>query len=685
MNYKKNKRTCAFFSLMFILFLVPSASRSDLFFKNENLAIYPRFGYSYNFHISNFNYFKNSIPCGHYKNGNGYGYFATIALEKKISDKLHLSFSINYTDKSAEFFFDTTYKYRNYENLISEAIFRNTISSELYFLELQPDLRLILFETHKIALRSFIGARFSFPIVAKFSQFENILSPSDAYYPGESNNPEKKSKFRQLAENNIGNLRKINFGSSFGFDNTIKLNNYLAFTQQINFDYNFVDITTDKNTDWKSHSLGFSLGIRYSFEASQNDSNSNSRKKEEIQYELKPTSEPKQINEQLIVHSEAPPALVPQSPELAAVVVAPKITLIAKDYSGEIYNKLDLLATQPIVNSVFFENNSSDLPRYLRFDKLSPDDYFKKNALELHDYVLLHIANLLQENSASFAIIEGYTAGEKFESGGLTLALERAKIVKKSLVNLGIDSNKLKIKTRLTPKNISNNNFVEGIAENQRVDIYIQNAPIQKYINFINSSELVASRQYFAEIINSVETPNLYNLRADSTISIKKPGIYTFYIKKQITNFAEEKELINESNLSVSDAQKSILDTINYNKLLVKNTSKNYNNFEAIIRFDYNSSDLSTENKQLLNTLVEVLPENHTIQIFGSADSLGSITRNEQLISERAKTTYKYINSLIKHKKNLKLQIETEFNNKKFVDSVPAGRFLNRCVIIKIK
>ena len=50
--------------------------------------------------------------------------------------------------------------------------------------------------------------------------------------------------------------------------------------------------------------------------------------------------------------------------------------------------------------------------------------------------------------------------------------------------------------------------------------------------------------------------------------------------------------------------------------------------FKAILMFDYNSSELTPDVKELLKQLTERLPQGSTITILGSADVLGSQARN---------------------------------------------------------
>jgi outer membrane protein OmpA-like peptidoglycan-associated protein len=107
----------------------------------------------------------------------------------------------------------------------------------------------------------------------------------------------------------------------------------------------------------------------------------------------------------------------------------------------------------------------------------------------------------------------------------------------------------------------------------------------------------------------------------------------------------------------------------------------NLDNFLAILRFDYNSSQISDENKELLKQLSTRLPNGATIQILGSTDELGTPQRNAILAKERAENTRNYIQSISKDK----FIIEIGTNYEKFPEATPQGRFLNRSIRIKVK
>ena len=99
-----------------------------------------------------------------------------------------------------------------------------------------------------------------------------------------------------------------------------------------------------------------------------------------------------------------------------------------------------------------------------------------------------------------------------------------------------------------------------------------------------------------------------------------------------------------------------------------------------MLRFDYNSSDLSDDVKNLLRQLAEQVPPNSTIVIDGSADVLGSDLRNKVLSQERGTGTEQFMTSVAVQK----LKYRTSTRSEKFSDSTPQGRFLNRSIHVRV-
>jgi outer membrane protein OmpA-like peptidoglycan-associated protein len=99
------------------------------------------------------------------------------------------------------------------------------------------------------------------------------------------------------------------------------------------------------------------------------------------------------------------------------------------------------------------------------------------------------------------------------------------------------------------------------------------------------------------------------------------------------------------------------------------------------LRFDYNSSVLSDDNKDLLRQLLRALPQGSTISLLGSADALGDETSNLELSSKRAAVTESFVRSVAGEK----FVLETAVSQTKVDETLPEGRFLNRSIRIRVR
>lgn len=617
-------------------------------FSKEKFSINIQAGKVYNFNNANVHYFKNGVSCGTFSKGSGSGLIFNLALNYPLNDFIHISLGASYIDRSSRLSFDTSYLFRNYNDQIKSAQFETTLEADLHYFEIQSDARLSLLTTPNLGLRCILGARIFSPLKNHFVQREAIVNTTDAFFVDKDGN---RSSSRLVAEGEIGNISKIGIGSIIGLHNSLKLSESLTWTQQISFDYNFTPVA--HNLDWRQGSINFMTGLAYRFN------------------EIEPEVEiPDTTQEQEIIIPE----------EIVQTVVPPNLTLKSGKFDGEVRTGDEFLATAPLVNAIFFDKNKATLPNNLRFNRLNKEDYFKIEPTEQYYYILPRVVEILEENPQANVTLEGATAGKKFEEGGLTLAKNRAENIKEKLIELGANKDKIQIKTSMTPRFPSSSRYIEGIEENQRVDIILHNAYFQEYTSFIQFAELVGKSGYYVRIINSEEPGNLYSMQADSSCKVPndgKPYEYFFNINKRLE---KGKLLVDEIVLATPEITKVLLDTIDIASLPHRIIDTDYSKFKAIIRFTYNSSQLSEENKQLLQQLIQKLPENCTIQILGSADALGGDAVNRKLSDRRSKVTRDYINELAGNKFN----IETGINTEKFDENTPVGRFLNRCIIIRI-
>lgn len=634
------------FIVIFSIFpLMLSALEKEL--KNEIVAFYPIGGLQYNLYNANFNSFQNMVDCGLFENGSGLGSSAFLFFERPFSDKFHIALGFGINEKSGEMTINNEFYSRSSNSLTDELVKTdNILDISLNYFEVVPGVNYLITDDFFTGnLRLFTGFKFSFLNTNTFSQNEQIASPDYAVFTSNENFTQN----RLIAADNISSANSLLYGLNLAIENMIKVGNSNYFTQRLAFDYFFNDITQD--AEWKTYALRFELGFRFAV-----------HKKKEV---IKPKPAP------------APPAPEPKAPVIVEEEPEPllDVTIDTNESEFKIQTGNEILASVPVVNAVFFETNSSEIPdSYLMDD--TDADYFNIHPLSAHYYVIPRIANIMNENpNAEITLISSVSIDET--ENGIELSRQRAENVKSALKELGVKQ-KIQTDTRITPQFPSNNEFKNGRLENQRVTIFVKNAQLQEYVDIQNFAELSGILKFDSKLEN-IENVNVKSNLSNEELIVSSSGNYSISFLRRLDNNANNiPVIIAAENGNITKSDTTIL---NINQLEKKIVELKLDNFEAILRFNYNSSILSNDNQLLLAQLIEKLPEGSTIEVLGSADELGTALRNQELERERAENTKQFI----LNNTDKEINIITGTNDKKFDESTPQGRFLNRSIIIKVK
>ena len=338
----------------------------------------------------------------------------------------------------------------------------------------------------------------------------------------------------------------------------------------------------------------------------------------------------------------------------------------------------ELLATPPIVNTIFFGQNSSELPDKYLYSRISRDEnFFEINPVEAHRYLLLRISDILQRNPQGRIVLEGSTSGNDEE--GIGLARRRAETVKNALVRAGVPENKISTRGLLLPRNPSNQEYPQGREENRRVDILLQNAPLQEYV----------ARQQFAQVSGTINSRVTAQNTSDGEVTAQCTDTIIGFTRSTslripfLCRVGPDQQFLTLRS-SAGTAEIDRVDAsyeLDLSRLPQEQIALRTEDFIAILRFDYNSSELSAANRELLRQLVERIPNNSELTISGTSDALGSQERNVELSNARAKVTEDFIRSVAGNR----LRITAGKGEAQFPDDTPEGRFLNRSIIVRIQ
>jgi len=586
---------------------------------------------------ANFSQTGPIIDCGAMTGGSGIGPAFTAIAEIPISPTLGMGIGVSYVGRNGTLKNNGQFLLRDVPNSLDVLVTtENSVAATWSCLEFQPDLRIPLIgETRTSPLGIAIGPRISLPLSATYTQTESIVEPDNAFLIVDG----ARVQSRTVSSGTITTHSTLLYGMSAAVESKIALSDGWAITPQVSFDYFFNSMVSDAS--WKTWGVRFEVGVRMGV----------------LEYEQPPPP--------------PPPVVVPP-----VVAAAPTIDVDVNGFRGAILTGNQLKASVPIVPAVFFDSASADIPtRY----STSPMDELSNDAIAAHYQIIPRIAKILQANPSALVVLDGATSGPSTEPEGAVLARRRANSVKTALKNLGIEDRRISVMGTVAPSVPSNQDFTEGRIENRRTDITVVNAQVQEWVSEEQYARLKGDALIGVRSNLKSGTPiNLVVASAkDTTIKFAGQSMIPFEIP--ISTTADTLRLTVRAQ---GGGATTIADTLlDLRTIARQQNALAADEFEAVLRFDYNSAELTEDVKALLRQLRDRLPANSTIMINGSADVLGSDARNKVLSEQRGAVTEKYIQSL----PGASFKFTTGTTTEKFSDDTPQGRFLNRCIRIRVQ
>ena len=627
--------------LLSVLILASLATHAQTY--TETLGLRINGGLIFSSHSGAVHNTTQIIDCGELTSGSGIGPAFSVGMEFPFLNSIGMGVELGYSNRSGTFSRVNSYPMR--DSLTGNDVTMLTdydFEASLHYVEIKPSIIIpIIGVFNKRTLGLSFGPRLSLPVAKSYVQRETVSSPSNAVFIVNGS----RTQERIISEGELISPSSMLFGMSASLESFIPISNNISIIPRISADYFFTDVVTD--AEWNLFGIRAEIGIRW--------------------------STGKMSQAQVL----APP---PVEVETTAVVVPPRIALQLFGFTGEVVTGNELRASTPIVNAVFFDSASANVP--LSYRRSRDGSTVSADPVEAHAWLLQRIATIVESNPTARIVLEGATSGTTTEPEGIALAQRRAESVKKILLDMGVPSSAITVKSTLLPRVSSNNEFAGGREENRRVDIVVQNAPLQRWV----------STEEFAIARGTISVRALYMGGAPSS----QPSMMTLTVNGRDTTVPISKiENGLPYEMPISPAQvtatASVMasaggtiaqrDTVlNVSALTRRTITLQTNTFDAVLRFDYNSSDLSDDVKNLLRQLAEQVPPNSTIVIDGSADVLGSDLRNKVLSQERGTGTEQFMTSVAVQQ----LKYRTSTRSEKFSDSTPQGRFLNRSIHVRV-
>ena len=689
-NLKTNELNKLFVVLFFFLFLSFFTNKNIYSQTNTNqtsiysldsIKLSQRFGVNlfYGLYTNTADFVKipNTLNCCSKflgDNGNGLSingfYEMPLSLNYGLGAKLGWSYSKNEFSES-----ETQVILVNGEDQNGE--FNYNLNSTLNFIDLQP-----YFYYNPISnLNTYFSLGLSYNLSSTYAQWEQIGDNTNGVFK------DTESKIRNPYNGDINNINSIisNLGLGISYEFQANKKNTLRIVPEFNFRYNLGNII--KDSIWNQYSFNFGIGVKY-------------YKVKDFRLPPPPPELPKDPP----FLADLPKLITP--PQLSADLVAKDIDSLGNMIETNGIKVEDFINTslKPLLNYVFFDYNSSELPsRYvsLKNNEVGNFNIDKLINLDIINtyYNVLNIVGyrLKQKENAKITLI-GCNSNINEEKNNLELSKKRAETIKNYFVNTwNIDENRINIEARNLPKQESKSEDINGQYENMRVEIISDDEEIyesliaidtvrsvyQKKIRFISNIKSDANiKKIDLTLLQDNKEIIGYNTNMNDTISY---FTWDWAINEKFnienTNPINYQIIIEDEYGQVFKTKKQILpiDQISVDiKRLEKIKDVVYENYSLIL-FDYGKTELASEHKKVVDFVKSRINENAKVKIIGYTDSMGEDNINERISTLRAKVTHKRLGIP-----------NAEFVGKGekdllFDNTLPEGRFYCRTVVINVE
>ncbi len=576
------------------------------------------------------------LDCGPLASATNVLLYGDVLILSPLSSWISIGGSVGFHPRSATFTRTNDYPTRTINGVEQTLTTSMEVAADVSFLEINPLVAVpIVTGGEGFVITASVGPRFALPITSRFVQSESVVSPSGGFLVVNG----QRTTERVIADEPLTSRASLLFGATAGLQAVLPMSSRVSFVPSLAFDWFGTNVTTD--APWSMLGLRGGFGFRYTI--------------------MSPAAPP-----------PPPPPPPPVAPPPPVRMQPPVLAIGGIEFDGEVRTGSTLVATPPILNAVFFDSAQAVIPASYAVERTGRT--VSSDAVEAHALVLVRIADVLAANPQGRVQLVGATSGATTEAEGLALAQRRANAVRDALVQLGVASNRITTAANVMPRVPSNQDFVEGRAENRRVDVNVTDAPLQEWVSTTQYAEMVGEAR--VRIVSTTTGPATVSVDDVSATVQAGGGLAQIPVRRRLQ---PQQSVVTLGTRVASDGLERVKDTtITVARLPRKEVELRTDEFDAVLRFDYNSSALQPDVKALLAQLAQRLPQGRTIVINGSADVLGTDQRNKELTEQRARTTQQFLSELIGERN----PIVVESTTRRFSDATPQGRFLNRSIRI---
>ncbi len=368
--------------------------------------------------------------------------------------------------------------------------------------------------------------------------------------------------------------------------------------------------------------------------------------------------------------------------------------------------------SSPLLNYVFFGAGQSDLPnQYVLFSNKSQAQDFSEerltSSMEKYRNILNIIGKRLTDNPDASITITGCNSNSGLEKGNIELSKNRSASVQTYLQRTwGIDPSRMEVKAQNLPKAASSSTSAEGIAENQRAEIYSDNPAILDIIKSTYVQEMADLKSlrilpqiqaeagiadWKVELRGEDETviesaAGSGDMTSAVTFNLVPAGLSKIASFKTLTAGIEVTDKEGEAFRNATAATTSVK-VIRKEEMMAE--KKGYHVLEqyALILFEYDSAEIREHNKLIVDRIVARMKKlpSAEVKIVGHTDTIGAEKYNMNLSKRRAKAVYDQLVAagMASHKNLTYTGVGP--HSPLYDNADPEGRALNRTVTVTLE
>lgn len=716
--------------LSFIVFSLQLSAQEN---SNNKYGLYGNYGL--NMHTADFRALPG-VPncCPKFEDGDGLGLSMGALFEMDFTSDFFLAARLGYTDLSGELSsIENTTIILN--NTPQNGEFTHTVTANIQAItaKLLAGFRIM----PNLSIYAGLGA--GNMISATYDQVEQITNPSDrgTFIDGDTGFDTGK-RTRNESVGDIPELSSLRLFLSTGIGYELPLNrdNTIRLMPEVNFNFALSNVVND--VDWKINELKGGIALKYvpSSKAEMRIIRDTIFKSDTTVQYIADGEKPS--IELIFSHVDGETEEIEGSTtQITTIVMNEYVKKIAKpivaensnndtnsgnsksinksdisisakglDYNGNLTSVATMNVEEfisdvihPLLPYIFFDHSSSEIPkRYTQIEKIeefSENSLINDETLEVYYNLLNIVGKRLTDNPNATINLVGTNSGNGYEKDNTKLSQNRADEIKKYLVDAwGIDGSRISTEARNLPLNSSNTRVEDGVAENRRVEISSEN---DKILDIIMAKDTLRkadppSLRFMTEYKGDGDYDS-WEVIVSQNGKVLKEYKGTNKLPKSIDwNLEQEqsttprfdspldyKLVLKKGNEKAEATAQLPMDIIKLSEKSINQVGdKRIDKFNLIL-FDFNSSEISGRNREIIDIIDSRIEDSSTIRIKGYTDRMGDEELNERLSNSRAESANKALNKGNTQSKGYGEKIELYNNN------LPEGRMYNRTVEIIVE